>query len=86
MLDIVCEYGKEYDIIFYPDKYKSLSYNNGSTCVNSIEVNDIKVPAKQITDQLGNLVGPDVKDRDSVSITNNFIKTVNNYMLSIFGK
>ena len=59
MLDIVYEYGEEYDVIFNPDKYKLLCYSNGSTCVNSIEVNDIKVPAEQITDHLGNSVGPD---------------------------
>ena len=62
-----------------------MCYNNGSTCVNCIEFNDIKVPAEQITYHLGNLVGPAAKDSDIVSITNDFIKTVN-FMLSIFGK
>ena len=72
--DIFC---REFNVDFNPNKYLLLVYRNDSEPVHGIYYNNSFVKAQQYGKHLGNIIGPNVGNKDVINVVDNLCISCN---------
>ena len=86
MLNIVDNYGTKFNVKFNPDKCQLVSFNpSNEKQIDGINYKDVYIRNSEHAIHIGNLIGPNLHDKDIYDVTNKFITAVN-YVLCMFSK